>query len=213
MRRKSVRRRIFKVCRRCWQTAGRESLVSCPPLWALLRLDSAGSLSECSSRGNEGGETPPGRAEKANDQILKELQAVVLRSGFRSTPFAARATCMQSRPNYRDVGLTLAVESRPFIIHSYRSFLLSADKDGLHLPAGEASHRCQSSGASPPGAGGRHAGRRNSEQQPNMLRFPPICRRGTRVDVRRVSGPSCISVYGELRRASSSVTEVQFQRN
>lgn len=172
----------------------------------MLRLDSAGSLSECSSRGNEGGETPPGRAEKANDQILKELQAVVLRSGFRNTPFAARATCMQSRPNYRDVGLTLAVESRPFIIHSYRSFLLSADKDGLHLPAGEASHQ-------PRRAGGQHAGRRNSEQQPNMSQFPPICRRGTRVDVHRVSGPSCISVHGELRRASSSVTEVQFQRN
>lgn len=71
---------------------------------------------------------------------------------------------MRSRPNYRDVGLTLAVESRPFIIHSDRSFLLSTDKDESHLPAGEASHSCQSSGAS---RRGRAVGMRVGEIQSN----------------------------------------------
>lgn len=94
--------------------------------------------------------TRAARAEKANDQILKELWAVVLRGGFIKHGLRGKEPHIESRPNYRDVGLTLAVESCPFIIHSGRSFPLSGDKDESHLPAGEASHRCQSSGASPP---------------------------------------------------------------
>lgn len=45
-----------------------------------------------------------------------------------------------------------------------------------------------------------------------MLWFATICMRGAWMNVHHVSGPSGISVHGELH-ASSSVPEVRFQRN
>lgn len=112
---------------------------------------------------------------------------------------------MQSCPNYQDVGLTLTVESRPFIIHSDRSFLLSADKDELHLPVGEAPHSCQSSSASPPGTGSRHAVKFRARAK-HVAVSCHLYERYVWMCIHH------IDFYGEMC-ASSSVTEVQFQRN